>query len=197
MSRLIRKPIFLIPLGMLLVSGLVAAFWLWRESDGVDGEVLIPGSLLLISGGLPGLSIDRLPGYTLSREKGPDFDVYYLSAEDGSAGLGAYIGRHPNSFRPKTGCVEEPGMLCAERVKWYVWEKQIDGNTVFAREAYHTFGKEWGRMTVHASISCDDQAHMATLLRVANNIRVVPEPKDFQPTQDAGVGTTRLTTQPE
>ncbi len=189
MLGLIRKPIFLILLAMLLIAGVVVGFWLWRDHDG-EIEILIPG-------GIPGLEIDHLPGYTLSREKGPDFDVYYLNAEDGNAGLSAYIGRHPNSFRPKTGCVEEPGMLCAERAKWYTWERQVDGNTVFAREAYRTFGKKWSGVTVHASIFCVDQSHMASLQRVANNIRVVPEPIDVQPTQDAGVPTTNPTTQPE
>jgi len=192
MPRLIQKPILLIPLGMLLVVGVVVMGWLWKDNDGKDND-----SEVLIPGGIPGLEIDRLPGYKLSREEGPDFDVYYLNAEDGSAGLAAYIGRHPNSFRPQAGCTDEPGMLCAEMVKWYVWQKQIDGNTVFAREAYHRFGKEWSGVIVHASIFCNDQAHMASLQRVANNICIVPEPKNTQPTQGAGVCTTGPATRPE
>ena len=193
MSRWIQKPIFLIPLGMLLVTGAVAGIWLWKDNDSQDGgEIIIPEVA-----GIPGLQIDRLPGYNLSREGGHDFDVYYLNTEDGSAGLAAYVGRHPNSFRPQTGCTEKPGKLCAGMVKWYVWQTQIDGNTVFKREAYHRLGKQWAGIIVHASIACNDQAHMATLQQAADNIRIVPKPKTTQPTQGADACTTDPTTQPE
>jgi hypothetical protein len=64
----------------------------------------------------PGLEIN-LPGNWLNeKNKGPDFDVHWFSAPDGSGNIGIYVGHHPNMRKADN----------AQRSRHLVGEREVD-----------------------------------------------------------------------
>jgi hypothetical protein len=164
---------------VLLVGCATLGYWFWTQREGdshpPDEYRIWPVSPRF----LPGLDIAVPDGYELTREDGPDFDVYYLkpagTTGPGKGGLGIYVGWWPNSFRPETGCKEESAPLCGKDVKWYSWD---EGGTMH-REAFLTFGDERSGVTVHAFIFCDDRTQLALLQRAAGTIRLIDKRKEI------------------
>ncbi len=127
-----------------------------------------------------GLALDMPPGYLLSSQPGPDFEVYRVRklnrAGERGATLGVYVGGHPSLQHaqaardggPEPPTTTEAGSLLGKSTTWIAWATP-DG--VKIREAIVELG-ELRAVHVFALAAADED--MAVLEKIASSLAAGP-----------------------
>lgn len=88
--------------------------------------------------GAPELRIAVPSGYTITKQKGPDFDVHYINPENtNDPSMGIYIGHHPNAFHLHQEGIKirkETDDILGQKVEWILWQEKEDGKTIYRCE---------------------------------------------------------------
>ena len=133
--------------------------------------------------GAPGLSISVPSGYTVQKQKGPDFDVHYVRLKNpNDPSMGIYIGHHPNPFSSQKKGIEtrkEADVILGQNVEWILWQEKEDGKTSYHCE---TIVKEVFKgvessgvagLVVHVFIRGPDQKKVNLLKTSAKSLQVL------------------------
>lgn len=151
---------------LVLSIGVMTAYGVLRKNPVGAGVRFVP------DGGLPA-------GYVWNHVQGADFDTYYAQDPDGQdAGIGIYLGDHPNFPYTKNLPCENDRIL-GTKVCWVV----LDGlketryyRTTFLRYKYGIYRPVY----IHIWVYADNREKLQLMLRALRHLRVRPEVSIFQ-----------------
>lgn len=133
--------------------------------------------------GAPELNLSVPQGYSGQKQKGPDFDVYYITSKDpNDPSMGLYIGHHPNLFSSQRKGIEttkEKDAILGQNVEWIAWEEKQNGKTVYRYETIIENGfkgfKGGGvdRLRIHVFLKGPAQKQVNLLKDSAKSLRIV------------------------
>ncbi len=159
---------FLIPFSVLSI-GIAVVYCVLRKNPIGAGVRFTP------EGGLPDNCIwEHTPGI--------DFDTYYARGPDGQdAGIGIYLGNHPNfPYADDLPC--ENGRVLGIKVCWVV----LDGSGETTHPLYRTTllryqYSVYHPIYVHIWVFADDREELQSNLDALRHLRVRPKVSIFQP----------------
>jgi hypothetical protein len=133
--------------------------------------------------GAPELIIAVPSGYTVQKNKGPDFNVHYIRMKNpDDPSMGIYIGHHPNLFSSQKKGIEtvkERDVILGKNVEWTIWQEKDDGKTTYhcetmVREVFKGMGGSGvAGLVVHAFIRGPDQKKVNSLKNSLKSLRIV------------------------
>ncbi len=133
--------------------------------------------------GAPELSISVPLGYTVKRQKGPDFDVHYIELKNANdPSMGIYIGHHPNPFSSKEKAVDttkEADIILGQKVEWVSWQGEPEGKgsyhceTVIANVFKGIEGGGVAGLLIHVFINGSDKKQIHLLKTSAKSLQIV------------------------
>lgn len=130
---------------------------------------VLPGANVKV----PGIDMQRLPGYKVEKTTGPDFNVYYIyktaAGEKGVvAKMGIYFGGHPDILSKdieENRISKEAVVIDGENVNWLVWTTD---NSTHCREVLLRNFTDCP-IKIHIFILGTDQREVDLLKSVAEN----------------------------
>jgi hypothetical protein len=131
----------------------------------------------------PELRISVPSGYTVEKQKGPDFDVHYVGSKNSNdPSIGIYMGHHPNPFSSRKKGIErrkEGDIILGKNVEWISWEEKQDGKTTYhcetiLKEAFKGMGASGvSGLMIHVFIKGADQKQVNLLRTSARSLQIV------------------------
>ncbi len=132
--------------------------------------------------GAPELSISAPSGYSVQKQKGPDFDVHYIRLKNpNDPSMGIYIGHHPNLFSSQKKGIEtkkEADVILGQNVEWILWQEKEDGKTTYrcetvVKEVFKGMGGSGvAGLMVHVFIRGPDQKKVNSLKTSAKSLKI-------------------------
>jgi hypothetical protein len=132
--------------------------------------------------GAPELTISVPIGYTVEKQKGPDFDVHYVTSKDPYAvSMGIYIGHHAHPFGPQKKEIEtrkETDAILGQNVEWVFWQEERDGEATYhcetiVSEAFKGMGGGGvAGLRVHVFIKGPEAKNLNSLMNSARSLRI-------------------------
>ncbi len=158
-----------IALALLLAIGLVGCTPADPEPEPQPGPSF-PGTMQTLSGHAPNVLVNLPRGYAVTKQAGPDYDVFRVTQSDpgasaAHAGAVIYIGDHPQT--PAMMGETVPDTVGGKPVQWTAW---TDDSGLHHRELLlrDFFG---GDTVVHVMIAGDDAATVGDLSEAMRSLR--------------------------
>lgn len=111
--------------------------------------------------------------YELTKERGPDFDVWHLvpANEADGHGLGLYIGQHPQRLEPVTPVKRKKGAVGGRQVVWLVWSEE----GVIRQETQITIPRGGGSspLRLHVWVWGETEEQVARMVQLAHELELV------------------------
>lgn len=136
-------------------------------------------TLLTWGNGAPRLKVDVPASFSLSRQEGPDFDVFHFSAESSESRIGVYLGRNPGLLSSQAGVTVQrhPGRVGGVPVEWLRWSE--DGRQRSEALVAGFFGqskqKDSAGLAIHIFVGATSQLDVAHLEAAAATLRLEEE----------------------
>lgn len=131
--------------------------------------------------GAPELLVNLPGAYQLTKQDGPDFDVYSVREADpaDASSLAAaviYIGHHPQAN--ETAGVTESGMIGDRKVDWVAWQEGSEGNAMHHRELHlrdffkGSQAKDVKQLVVHIMVAGNNEQAVKALCKAMASLRI-------------------------